>query len=150
MKEMININRKEFENARRDFFKEIEVYPIEEMRWDELENTTSMHNELYQQIKEQVSGIFTLNEASLIVSAFNGCDYTQQLDDRFVLKVQIEDAIEYEQLDTYYEVNKDKLLAKIKTLTEYQCFAVIVMIVEFWCTSSNDSDNDIKRIFGLC
>jgi hypothetical protein len=146
--EMINIDREEFENARRDFFKERVVIHIGKIEWDEFENMTPKLNEIYQQLKGEIAGKFTFNEAMLIVSEFKGLFYEQELDDKRLLKVMIDSAI-YELLDMYYEVDKDKLLEKVKTLNEYQCFAVIMMTIEYWCISY-DINNDLKRLFGIC
>lgn len=153
MKELIKINRVDYENIYGDFFKALDEFPIEDRDCDiefKAENMIVFANKIYQQSKKEIEGIFTLNEAWLIIATFNGYLYTPQLDDKCVLKAHIEDGIYYEGLDELYEVNKDKLLEKIENLTESQSFAVIRMAIEFLYTCHPlDQEDDLIRIFGI-
>lgn len=153
MKELIKINREDYENIYGDLFNALDEFPIEDMDCDiefKAKNMIIFCNMIYQQLKKGIEGIFTLNEAWLIIATFNGYMYTPQLDDKCVLKAHIEDGIYYEGLDELYEVNKDKLLEKIENLTETQSFAVIRMAIEFLYTRhSLDQDDDVIRIFGI-
>lgn len=118
------------------------IYKIDEM--------CVVLDNIYIISKKELSGIFELNEAYLIIQSFNGCLYIPKFEDKEVLRLEIEDAIFYEKLDELFEVNKDKLLQKINKLTEAQSFAVIRMVFEALNNEENKNfDELVKEIFGI-
>lgn len=118
------------------------IYEIDEM--------CVVLDNIYRITKKELSGIFELNEAYLIIQSFNGCLYIPKFEDKEVLRLEIEDAIFYEKLDELFEVNKDKLLKKIDKLTEAQSFAVIRMAFEALNNEENKNfDELVKETFGI-
>ncbi|MBZ9689376.1 hypothetical protein G9F72_024060 [Clostridium estertheticum] len=109
-------------------------------------------NRLYQNQKGQLKGLFTLGEANLLISAFNGFMYTPWNDDKGVLLRMVEDVINYEYCSgDIYDVDKDKLFQKIHKLNSFDCFVVIRMAFEFWKRKRDifGGDKLLKDIFGI-
>lgn len=109
---------------------------------------------IYHETKKEVSGLFELNEAYVMIQSFNGFLYTPELSDRMTLLSNIEDALCYEDLDKLYSVDKDKLMKKLQKLTQAQCFTVIRMVFEVWYSRRNQSldinfEKLVKGIFGI-
>lgn len=152
---MIMINRNDCEDSKfyKNFFKAIDEFPINQFDNDldyKIQRMVVIANKIYQNLKKELAGIFTLNEALLIIAVFNGHIYTPELSDKTVIIMEIEDAIEYSRYDELYDVDKEELLAKLEKLTETQSFVVIGMVNEYWSFNAKHTDNHdkyIRRIF---
>ena len=105
----------------------------------------------YDSCKKELKGIFTLNEAWFLISAFNGIMYSEKMGDKDQLIAIIEDASYYEYMDQQCDVSKKDFIAKISSLTEFQCFTVMFMAYEFWSDSEtlvgDAVDEFVKQIF---
>lgn len=152
---MIMINRNDCEGGKfyRNFFKAIDEFPINQFDNDldyKIQRMVVIVNKIYQNLKKELAGIFTLNEALLIIAVFNGHIYTPELSDKIVLIMEIEDSIEYSRYDELYDVDKEKLLEKLEKLTETQSFVVIGMVNEYCNFNAKhpyNHDKDIRKIF---
>lgn len=122
-----------------------------------VEQMLKILNDCYDKTKNEIAGLFTIQEAWFLVATFNSYLYTSQLCDKDVLLANVEDAIIYEGLDQMFGIDKEQLLDKIDKLTEFQCFCVIRQAYEVRCLLNekekvnidNSCDEDIKRIFGI-
>ena len=113
-----------------------------------------MVGKIYQTTKAEISGLFELNEAYLIVQAFTGFAYTAEMEDKPVLLSNVNSVIFYDGLDDMFSVDRDKLLEKLQKLTEAQCFAIIRMTFEIIYSEKNrskdiDLEELVKGVFGI-
>jgi hypothetical protein len=108
-------------------------------------------NEEYRRHKTEMLGIFTLNEAVAIISLFQSYPSMTPLNNnKDVLIWEVEDGITYDFLVERFDINKDRILEKLKKLTEEQSATVIVMAIEFWISTYETTCNEndvIKEIF---
>lgn len=117
-----------------------------------------MLNEVYQGTKRELKEFFSLNEARLIVNAFNGHLYSSELPNKTVLVANVEDDIHINLAEEIFGVDADKLLKKLNQLTEFQAFTVIRMAYEYLYSRErkaidmeNQNENLLKAIFnGWC
>ncbi|QEY21629.1 hypothetical protein D0S48_13660 [Psychrobacillus sp. AK 1817] len=108
-----------------------------------------MLNEVYQGTKRELKGFFDLNEARLIVNAFNGHLYSPELPNKIVLVANVEDDIQINVADEIFGVDVDKLLKKLNQLSEFQAFTVIRMAYEFLYSryrEAIDTDNQNGKL----
>lgn len=116
-----------------------------------------MLNEVYQgTTKKELIGLFDLNEARLIVNAFNGYLYSPELSNKTVLVANVEDDIQLNFSDEVFGVDAEKLLKKLNQLTEFQAFTVIRMAYEFLYScykheidTENQKEKLLKAIFNV-
>jgi hypothetical protein len=109
-------------------------------------------NRLYQNEKEQLKGLFTLGEANLLITAFNGFIYTPWNDDKGVLLRMVDGTMTCEYTpDDYYFVDREKVFDKLHKLTTFQSFVVIRMAIEFWMTKKGvfEGEQVLREIFGI-
>ena len=115
-----------------------------------------MLNEVYQGTKKELKGFFNINEAKVIVNAFNGHLYSPELSNKAVLNANVEDDIQFNVADEIFGVDADKLLKKLNQLTEFQAFTVIRMAYEYLYSRErkaidmeNQNENLLKEIFNV-
>lgn len=114
-----------------------------------------MLNEVYQGTKRELKGLFNLNEAWVIVTAFNGHLYSSGISNKAVLVANVKDEIKYSLADRVFKVDGDELLRKLNQLNEFQAFTVIRMSYEFWYSpehkvnSKNNNEDLLRNIFNI-
>jgi hypothetical protein len=131
----------------------LQQFPVEVRQCDNKYKTNQMVislNRLYQNQKREIKGMFTLSEAYLLISIFNGCMYTPWNNDKEVLLMMLEDGTSYEGLDELYDVDSEKMFEKLQKLNEFESFTVIRMAFEFWERNSILGGEELlKEIFGI-
>lgn len=82
--------------------------------------------------KSELSGLFTFNEAITIASLFQRYPSWKPLtNNKGILILKVEDGIKYNFLVERFDIDKNRILEKLKKLTEEQSATVIIMAVEF-------------------
>lgn len=116
------------------FFNALHMFPINydynSNLADKVQNMAVMLYKLYQGTMNEVQSIFTINEATLIVSALllkmepKADEYT------WALYSEILNVCEEKDADVAFNVNRESLLKKIDQLTEFQAFTLRTMVNE--------------------
>lgn len=133
-------------------WKEFNQFPMETEHDDysfKAKQMVHMLNEVYQGTKRELKEFFSLNEARLIVNAFNGHLYSSELPNKTVLVANVEDDIQINLSDEMFGVDADKLLKKLNQLTEFQAFTVVRMAYEFLYSGYReaiDTDNQNEKL----
>lgn len=94
----------------------------------------------------EIAGLFTENEAKLIVDVMNGTLYHSGVNPKSVLIAQVEDGCALDGLDEKWEVNKASLIEKLYRLTEHQAYVILSLAFEFWGSDELDLNN-ISKLF---
>lgn len=103
---------------------------------------------VYQQEKNELKNYFEENEVSFILDTFNGYmlgDNFSYCKDRLIFNIS--DSIEYRKADEKYGIDKDRVINKIKTLTNNQAVVLILMIQEYWQSEEDKTIKLMKEIF---
>lgn len=106
----------------------------------------------YLRTKKKLSGLFNLKEALFIVAVLNSHLYNSNISDKSALISQIEGSIIYDGIDTIMGIDGEKVLEKIKGLTEFQCFTIIKQAREVTQKNNIKSsipDEKVIDIFGI-
>lgn len=122
-----------------------------------IEKMLEMLNDCYKKTKDEIAGLFTMEECWFLIATFSGNLYGSRLNDKAVLLANVEDAMIYEDLDKICAIDGEKVLAKIEKLTEFQSFCVIRQAYEAHylpggerqAVLDNSCNDKIKRIFGI-
>ena len=85
-----------------------------------------------------------LNEALLIIDALNGT-MTEEWWYRDTMYWEIEDAINLFKMDQKWNVDKESLLAKINSLSDFDCMAVADAAERYWVRQEQDIPEDDKE-----
>ncbi|UZT06198.1 hypothetical protein ONV75_16585 [Clostridium sp. LQ25] len=103
--------------------------------------------DVYCNEKNRLKNYFEENEVILILDVFNG--HMGRISSFFKesLLYNISDAINYRNLDEEYNVNKDKIINKIASLTYTQSVVLILMTQEFWNSKEDQTKELMKKIF---
>lgn len=133
--------------------KALQQFPVEVRQCDNKYKANQIIislNRLYQNQKKELKGMFTLSEAYLLISTFNGFMYTPWNNDKEVLLRMLDGGISYEGLDELYDVDSEKMFEKLQKLNEFESFTVIRMAFEFWERKSVFGGEELlKEIFGI-
>jgi len=90
------------------------------------------HNLLYRTIKD-LDNYFDSNELYCLFDIFNAVKYFPGISAYKFLLWETTDALENEQwMIKKWEIDKKVFIDKIKKLSEFQAFAVIMIIYKFW------------------
>lgn len=154
MQNTVNTKGNEDSIGFESFIENVAEYATEQPYYgfeSEAERMKIFQNEEYRKRKAELSGVFTLNEAVAIISLFKIYPSLTPLNNnKDTLIWAVEDGITYDLLVERFDIDKDRILEKLKKLTEEQSATVIIMAIEFWISACEDSwvDNDvIKQIF---
>ncbi|MGV8167511.1 MAG: helix-turn-helix domain-containing protein [Alkaliphilus sp.] len=101
---------------------------------------------LYQHGKNESKGLFTENEAMLIVDVFNATIISTSINPKDILLVTIKDSCAFFQLDEKWNVNKEKLIDTINNMNTLQAYATIKQTQKYWIEALT-STPDIQKIF---
>lgn len=82
--------------------------------------------------KKEVLHAFTESELNYIYDAFNGTILLPELSFKTLLIAKIEDANKFDRLSEKWNVDMDKFLSKLNSLSEFECYAVCKIAEEFW------------------
>ncbi len=82
--------------------------------------------------KKEVLHAFTESEFNYIYDAFNGTILLPELSFKTFLISKIEDADRFDRLSEKWNVDMDKFLSKLNSLSEFECYAVCKIAEEFW------------------
>lgn len=86
--------------------------------------------------------VFERNELIALVDMFNGTMHNSQISTPDILVVIIEDSETYENISKRHDLNLNKLLDKVKSLSHIQTMILIEEIAGFWNVESNGSNLD--------
>lgn len=108
-------------------------------------------NEEYRKHKAELSAVFTLNEAIAVISLFQIYpSLTPVRNHKDILIWEVEDGIKYNFLLERFDIDEDRMLEKLKKLTEEQSATAIIMAIEVWistCETTCVGNDVIKEIF---
>ena len=94
---------------------------------------------------------FTFNEINMLLDMMNGNVFIPQLGAKRALLYSIEDDIMA--IDSHYlkwNVDPERIVYNINSLTEAEAYAVLLMITDFWAhPEPRDPKNLIERFFGV-
>ncbi|NLK93552.1 MAG: hypothetical protein GX273_10665 [Bacteroidales bacterium] len=91
------------------------------------------HNLIYRIIKE-LDNYFASNELYCLIDIFNSTNYSSSIVSAYNFLIgNTTDALEYEPfIIKKWEVDKNVLTKKIKQLSEFQAFGIILVMYKFW------------------
>lgn len=114
---------------------------------DKIQMLAVTFNDLYLRTKEELHGLFTLNEAIGITQAFCGTMFTE-FNKQFLL-MEIEESVAFDGIDKLFGFDDAALMVKLKGLTEFQSLTVIGMVDEFRIASNGNMipDKVVKKLF---
>ncbi|OOO61388.1 hypothetical protein [Clostridium tepidum] len=99
------------------------------------------HKLLYRTIKD-LDNYFDSDELYCLFDIFNTAIYSQGISAYKFLLWETTDVLEYEQwMIEKWEIDKKVIIEKIKNLSEFQAFAVIMIIYKFWRDPGRYKDN---------
>ncbi|MEG6570150.1 hypothetical protein [Thermoanaerobacterium thermosaccharolyticum] len=82
--------------------------------------------------KKEVLHAFTESELNYIYDAFNGTILLPELSFKTLLIAKIEDANKFDRLSEKWNVDMDKFLSELNSLSEFECYAICKIAEEFW------------------
>lgn len=91
-------------------------------------------NDIYLRTKNELKGIFSLNEVMGISQSYCGTLISQCNKD--FLLMNVESSIYYDEIDILFSFDGSILMDKLTRLTEFQCLTVICMVNEFRMASN--------------
>lgn len=105
---------------------------------------------MYKLTKAELRNYFTLEEVWCVIRAFQSSAYEPiEISPKYVLISQIQDCFIYEPHDRLSQVGINTVIEKIKALSQFQCYTLLMMYFEF---SNKDFEleipySEIKRAF---
>lgn len=96
----------------------------------------------YEAAKLELQGLFTTNEAWVLVHSLNGVPYSPELSAKFILNEFIEDYIRHGYIEEYLDTECSPLLNKLEKLTEFQAYSILKMVSKFL---EIDLDEDLDQ-----
>ena len=93
--------------------------------------------------KKELRNYFSLPEVFLIATALKGTLYdVTTISPKIVLLSKITDLMDLDNFHLKYNVNKEVLTNKLQKLSEFQCYIVIKMSLDFWSTCGDYNDSE--------
>lgn len=100
---------------------------------------------LYKRALGELKGRFTAGELSLVIDVFNATALTPELAGQ-TLEIQVADGIALDGLDSKWEVQKDKVLGKIRDLTAFHKTVLEIWGNGFWYrAAARDRDPELEE-----
>jgi len=87
---------------------------------------------LIARVRKLIEPLFAENEFNYLKDLLNSSILTPDLSYKTMLLASIEDANIYENLAYKWQINAEELTAKIKSLSEFECYVLVKIIDEFW------------------
>lgn len=107
---------------------------------------STYHYLLYRTIKK-LENYFDNNELYFLFDILNTGIYSPDISPVKYLLYESEDALNYEpSLGEKWNINKNIFIEKIKSLSEFQAFSIIMIVYKFW-RNSNLYKNDLSLLF---
>lgn len=129
---------------------DLEALNYEQENIDEVNSAMKMVLEkMYEFTKRELKNYFNYNEAFEILNTFISTIYRGDTPPKELLLAEVRDHFIYE-CPILSEDEQTTLMNKLKSLTEFQCFTIIMICHEYKCglyEKTIDGIDEIKKIF---
>lgn len=101
-----------------------------------LSEIVKSHFKMLEREELRLKNYFTENEWKLIYDACNGTIFSNNIQFKAQLYYNVADAIELYNYNIKWDVNKNEILNKIQNLSEFECYAITILVEKFFYQES--------------